>query len=386
MPASKELIQYYMGQPVKFVYLSLDDKYSNWVQAVKEEELTSYPDNFLFTHPKQAELLNQLQVRTIPRYLIFDQEGTLLNSQAPGPNSPELRTIIDELLYHGNQTSIGIIDSLQSPYKVYVRSVDSMFKDVEHFDELNKLHMEKSSELHQIFGRDMPSIKAGKRVTDLYVQRYMELLNATPASTLKESQIAFLQIFTNGLGYVTLEDLKSFLMELPPQLKGSTAAKTAEAHFSRLDNFPEFDASAIDGDILEDMEGQTSVFGNILETSKTEYKIVFFGASWCAACRHAEHWFSEWHPQIKEELVMAINVSIDKDRIAWKKSVVDDAFAWKSYLLKEGDQAGLYTKLTLGKGIPVILLLNKENRILHASTDIREIMKQLPTVRFTTII
>lgn len=83
---------------------------------------------------------------------------------------------------------------------------------------------------------------------------------------------------------------------------------------------------------------------------------------------------------------MAINVSIDKDRIAWKKSVVDDAFAWKSYLLKEGDQAGLYTKLTLGKGIPVILLLNKENRILHASTDIREIMKQLPTVRFTTII
>lgn len=98
MPASKDLIEHYEDQPNRFVYLSLDEKYSNWVQAVKEEDLSSHPDNFLFVSPKQAELLTQLNVRAIPRYLIFDQFGNLVNAQAPSPNSPDIRQVLDEFL------------------------------------------------------------------------------------------------------------------------------------------------------------------------------------------------------------------------------------------------------------------------------------------------
>lgn len=98
MPASKDLIDYFEEKPIKFLYLSLDEKFNNWSQAVKEENLSSHPDNYLFVEPKQAELLSQLQVRTIPRYLIFDKSGNLVNVNAPGPNSPDLRSILEELL------------------------------------------------------------------------------------------------------------------------------------------------------------------------------------------------------------------------------------------------------------------------------------------------
>jgi len=98
MPASKELKRHYRDRPIRFLYLSLDDKFSNWEQAAQEEGLFGHLDNYLLVNPKEAVLLKNVQVRTIPRYLIYDKQGELVHHNAPGPDSPELIALLDRYL------------------------------------------------------------------------------------------------------------------------------------------------------------------------------------------------------------------------------------------------------------------------------------------------
>lgn len=98
MPASRALHEKYRDQPLRIVYLSLDDKFSNWEKAAQEEGLFGHLNSYLLTNPKQAALLKQIQLKTIPRYLIYNKRGQLVHQNAPGPDSPELIALLDRYL------------------------------------------------------------------------------------------------------------------------------------------------------------------------------------------------------------------------------------------------------------------------------------------------
>ncbi|MBB6611764.1 TlpA family protein disulfide reductase [Pontibacter sp. Tf4] len=98
MPASHLLREQYKGEPIVFIYLSIDDKFTAWEKAAEKVGLVSSEDNFLLLNPRDAGLTKQISLRTLPRYLIFGKSGALLHENAPGPDSPELVKLLDRYI------------------------------------------------------------------------------------------------------------------------------------------------------------------------------------------------------------------------------------------------------------------------------------------------
>ncbi|TAD82894.1 MAG: TlpA family protein disulfide reductase [Bacteroidetes bacterium] len=98
MPKSKKMKELFKDSSVEFVYISIDEKSNAWLKANKIEGLGSYPLSYLLNRPKDAPVVKQLMVNTIPRYVIFNRNGEVLNSNAPRPSDPALIPLLKKLL------------------------------------------------------------------------------------------------------------------------------------------------------------------------------------------------------------------------------------------------------------------------------------------------
>jgi len=98
MPSSIQLRESYKDASINFVYISIDSKYTDWERASKDESLSDYVNSFLLLNPKTAALPKEIALTTIPRYLIFNKKGTLVFDNAPAPNNPELKKILDDYI------------------------------------------------------------------------------------------------------------------------------------------------------------------------------------------------------------------------------------------------------------------------------------------------
>ncbi|MDH8701702.1 thiol-disulfide isomerase/thioredoxin [Dysgonomonadaceae bacterium PH5-43] len=85
MPKSHELKAKYKDD-VRFVYVSIDKDAPAWKMAVKQENL-SPEDSYLISD--KSEFIKNKQVKTIPRYMIIDREGKIINDNAFRPDDPE---------------------------------------------------------------------------------------------------------------------------------------------------------------------------------------------------------------------------------------------------------------------------------------------------------
>jgi thiol-disulfide isomerase/thioredoxin len=98
MPASEKLRQDYKGKPVAFVYLSIDQKYTAWQNAAREEKLAGYPLSYILLNPQESALSKKINLQAIPRYLIIDKAGKMVHQNAPGPDAEETRKLLDKYL------------------------------------------------------------------------------------------------------------------------------------------------------------------------------------------------------------------------------------------------------------------------------------------------
>jgi thiol-disulfide isomerase/thioredoxin len=92
MPASKELLnELYEKENVVFIYLSIDKNSEAWKGASRVEGIDSYEHNYLILNPDQSKFMHDLKIREIPRYMIFDANGNLVEDNAPGPTSKKIK-------------------------------------------------------------------------------------------------------------------------------------------------------------------------------------------------------------------------------------------------------------------------------------------------------
>lgn len=98
MPASRQLKKDYEKSNINFAYLSTDQNIDAWKQAVKAELLDNYKFNYLIINQDASDFLTEIELTTIPRYLLFGSDGKLLHQNAPGPDSPELIALLDNYL------------------------------------------------------------------------------------------------------------------------------------------------------------------------------------------------------------------------------------------------------------------------------------------------
>jgi len=93
MPSSKKLEKSFPN--VVFLYLSLDKVQKDWLEAMKFEGLKE-SNSFLFANIETDDFLAEHKVNMIPRYMIFDKEGVLINKDAPRPSNQKIAGLLKD--------------------------------------------------------------------------------------------------------------------------------------------------------------------------------------------------------------------------------------------------------------------------------------------------
>ncbi|SEP74937.1 TlpA family protein disulfide reductase [Flavobacterium urocaniciphilum] len=97
LPYSLKMINEEEMKDVVFIYLSIDTVFDNWKKTTEFEKLPETL-SFLVVNPKASKWLLDLNVSTIPRYMIFDKEGKLVNSDSVGPKTNNLKKELKKYL------------------------------------------------------------------------------------------------------------------------------------------------------------------------------------------------------------------------------------------------------------------------------------------------
>jgi peroxiredoxin len=100
-----------------------------------------------------------------------------------------------------------------------------------------------------------------------------------------------------------------------------------------------------------------------LSSFRGQYVLVDFWASWCGPCRQENPNIVKAYNTYKDKGFTILGVSLDKEKEAWEKAIVDDKLTWNHVSdLKfwENSAARLYNI----QSIPASFLLDKEGKII----------------------
>lgn len=98
IPDAKKLQQEFDGRGIVFMYLSIDEEADKWLAASEEHSLYGKTPGYIVTNKKRSRNLDYLNVRSIPRYMIYDKEGTLVEGDAPRPGTMDVRKLLESYL------------------------------------------------------------------------------------------------------------------------------------------------------------------------------------------------------------------------------------------------------------------------------------------------
>lgn len=97
MPYSKELQHRYQNKDIVFVYLGFNCTRPSWEATISELQLKG--EHYLLTDNQSEALSDIFKFSGIPRYIIIDKSGIVINGNAPRPsNEDELEKIFLEIL------------------------------------------------------------------------------------------------------------------------------------------------------------------------------------------------------------------------------------------------------------------------------------------------
>lgn len=97
IPYLKELEREYSDRNIHFVSISFDSEkdHDKWLNFVKDNELTGIQ---LFADSASHDVLsNAFNIQMIPRFVLLDQEGKIVDANAPRPSDEKLVTLLENL-------------------------------------------------------------------------------------------------------------------------------------------------------------------------------------------------------------------------------------------------------------------------------------------------
>ncbi|MBM0658332.1 TlpA family protein disulfide reductase [Capnocytophaga genosp. AHN8471] len=96
LPDLEALQEDYKTLPITFVSISVDRDKEAWKAMVKEKKLRGI---HLYASPETKELFKELyDLRSIPRYMLIDEKGNIINANLPMPSDKNLKELITEKL------------------------------------------------------------------------------------------------------------------------------------------------------------------------------------------------------------------------------------------------------------------------------------------------
>lgn len=106
IPHLKKLEEEFRDSPVSFVSVSFDQAKDSlkWKSFIRENQLGGIQ---VWADPENHELFSStFNIKSIPRFVLLDPEGNIVDANAPRPSNPKIRTLFNELLNHeGNSAN-----------------------------------------------------------------------------------------------------------------------------------------------------------------------------------------------------------------------------------------------------------------------------------------
>jgi len=96
MEPAAELRERMKGKDVVFIYLSTDEDHSKMCASLDKLKLTGCKV-YRILNPKAAKFMYEYNINLIPRYMLIDKNGKIVNDNAPRPSSEEIERIIMSL-------------------------------------------------------------------------------------------------------------------------------------------------------------------------------------------------------------------------------------------------------------------------------------------------
>jgi thiol-disulfide isomerase/thioredoxin len=96
-PKSKELSKEYFDKNLKFIYISFDENVDAWMLISRKEGI---PDekSYLLLNSDNTFIKKKFEIDYLPRYFLISSNGANINSNAPRPSDPEIKTLFNKLL------------------------------------------------------------------------------------------------------------------------------------------------------------------------------------------------------------------------------------------------------------------------------------------------
>jgi thiol-disulfide isomerase/thioredoxin len=94
LPYSKNLSKSYLEKDIVFIYISIDKKKENWINASNDEQLEKN-NSYLLLDPDNSPFIKKYNLFSIPRYMLIGRDGKILNDNAPRSSDIKLKSLID---------------------------------------------------------------------------------------------------------------------------------------------------------------------------------------------------------------------------------------------------------------------------------------------------
>lgn len=97
LPSEKKLMNKY--KDVAFVFVSIDKSATSWKKAMAAyKDILNKENSVLIAKSEKDDLLKQINVTTIPRYVLLGKDGKIIHKDAPRPSTPEIEILIEKYL------------------------------------------------------------------------------------------------------------------------------------------------------------------------------------------------------------------------------------------------------------------------------------------------
>ncbi len=102
MPHSSILRNDYKDKEVIFIYLCNRSTPERWKATIAEKKIEG--EHYYLSDDQYNVLKYKFQIQGIPRYILVDKEGGIIDENAPEPSSEEIRSVLEKLLNELNSS------------------------------------------------------------------------------------------------------------------------------------------------------------------------------------------------------------------------------------------------------------------------------------------
>ncbi len=97
LPYAKKIINEY--PQVKYIFISTDKSKSAWLNATKmKPDIFNSTNSFLISEINDKDLLSSLKITTIPRFVLLDNTGQILDANLLRPSNPSFKSVIGKYI------------------------------------------------------------------------------------------------------------------------------------------------------------------------------------------------------------------------------------------------------------------------------------------------